>query len=78
MLSNAKISPLTQCIIKEYALNCGDPKIPQEILSPAQKWIGRLFVDFWIGQVIIGPALVAFWRGIWDYSLFYLDERYVS
>ena len=78
MSSESKVSQLTQHIIKDYALNCGEINIPHEKLSPTRKWIFRLFLDFTLGQLLVGPALVAFWRGIWDYSLFYLDEKYVS
>ena len=35
----------------------------------------RYCLDFLISHFIIAPAVIAFWRGTWDYSWIYLDER---
>ena len=35
----------------------------------------RYCLDFLISHFLIAPAVIAFWRGTWDYSWIYLDER---
>ena len=40
------------------------------------RFLFRYFLaDFFISSFIIAPAVIAFWRGTWDYSLIYLEER---
>ena len=36
----------------------------------------RYFADFFLGHVLWGPWLVAFWRGTWDYAALKMDEVY--
>lgn len=40
-----------------------------------QIWF-RYILDFFISSFIIAPCVISFWRGVWDYSLIYLHERY--
>ena len=34
----------------------------------------RYCMDFLFCHFLVGPAVIAFWRGTWDYSWIYLDE----
>ncbi len=34
----------------------------------------RLIADFILCHVFFGPFVIAYWRGVWDYSLMYSDK----
>ena len=35
----------------------------------------RYFLDFFVSSFVIAPCVISYWRGVWDHSLLYLDER---
>jgi len=53
-------------------------KTKHEILPKSGKLFGLYCFDYIFCHLIIGPSVVAFWRGTWDYSNIWLDKDLFS
>ena len=48
------------------------------IKSNSCAFFARYVLDFFVCNFVIAPAVISFWRGVWDYSLIYLEERLLN
>ena len=47
------------------------------VLEPDREAV-LVTLDFFVCNFVIAPAVISFWRGVWDYSLIYLEERLLN
>ena len=67
-----------ELLLDNFQLNFGqlsESAKTRLITHQTQIWL-RYILDFFISSFIIAPCVISFWRGVWDYSLIYLHERY--
>lgn len=70
---------LTQQFLSDYEFQTGDSlsletKVYLSERKPKLAW--HYFLDVLICHVVYGPAVIAYWRGTWDYALIYLAQIY--
>ena len=71
------LSSIAQLIFDnyDYAFNVRLSEDTKRIVrSNLSSFLGRYILDFFICNFVIAPAVVSFWRGVWDYSLIYLVQ----
>ena len=49
-------------------------KTKQRVKTNYQYFFAYYAIDFFICNFIIAPAVISVWRGVWDYSLIYLED----
>ena len=50
-------------------------KTKQRVKTNYQYFFAYYAIDFFICNFIIAPAVISVWRGVWDYSLIYLEDQ---
>ena len=48
------------------------------VKSNYEAFFVNYFLDFFICNFVISLAVVSFWRGVWDHSLIFLEERLLN
>jgi hypothetical protein len=69
-------SPLT-LVLDNFQANFGELSdlCKAKIRQNSRGFWRRYVVDFLLCNFLIAPFVISFWRGTWDHSLIYLDER---
>ena len=67
---------LTQLFVQDFQLQHGKgEKAPPKNLETKKHLLFSLFsLDWLLCHLVIGPSVVACWRGVWDYSHVWLEE----
>ena len=71
------LSSMVELIFDNYncAFNvCLSEDTKRIVRSNLSSFFGRYILDFFICNFVIAPAVISFWRGVWDYSLIYLEQ----
>ena len=71
---------LLDLLLDNFQLNFGQlsDAAKQRLKTNASQLWFRYICDFFISSFIIAPCVISFWRGVWDYSAIYLQERYFN
>ncbi|XP_023335090.1 uncharacterized protein LOC111706445 [Eurytemora carolleeae] len=73
-----------ESLINDYEVQYGQLNLTHKlrVVRRVNKFITLLILDVFFCFFIIGPAVIAFWRGTWDFTVYLLDEaevdRYLS
>ena len=69
---------LLELLLDNFQLNFG--QLSESAKGRLKSYQGQLWfryiLDFFISSFIIAPCVISFWRGVWDYSLIYLERYY--
>lgn len=74
-MSKPAANSWTQLLLTDFESNFGplNRKCFTQLEQQRSSLLGRYFLDFLLCHVIVGPCVILFWRGTWDFSPFYLD-----
>ncbi len=66
-----------QLVIDNFQNNFGPltELCKEKLFNRRQEFWTRYVLDLLICNFVVAPCLISFWRGTWDHSLIYLDER---
>jgi len=72
------IASLVEDYEKQVLIDPLQNKAREKVVSRWRSFLAFLFIDVLICFFIIGPSVVAFWRGVWDNSVLILDKYEVN
>ena len=72
-------STLQSCVLRDFedifeVTVSGE--IKDRISSRKCSFFSHLFLDYWLCIWVFGPAVIIFWRGIWDWTVLKHEEFY--
>lgn len=64
-------------ILADYEAQVGEisPAGKKPLLKKKWPFVLRLVLDLLLCQAILGPLVILFWRGTWDYTVFAFDKK---
>ena len=71
----------TDFFLDEFEILSGieiNPKCRRDLTDKKKSLIWRFCLDFFICQFLLGPSVILFWRGVWDYAYYEVEYGYLK